>query len=247
MNTNIVKNGISKEKITNILTVIYFAISGIEIMAEFLQKEQLILLSKPLIMPLLILLYFVNSKKINLILLTALFFVWMANMLFISKNFNFIIAGSVFFTIYRIFIIYLVIRYVKFPSFFALIIGCLPFLFIYLFVINLAYEELAAGFWLFLMQGIFTIFFGGLVLGNYIFKSNSSNTYLLISTMLFTFTQFLFVIRLFYTSLNIFQPLAMLLYVIGQYLLYKFVIIEETKQYRQQNINKLSSYNNNLS
>lgn len=241
------KDGTSKEKNTAILTVLYFALSGVEIIAEFFQDVPFVLLSKPLIMPMLLALYFLNTKRKNLVFVTALCFVWVANLLFIAKDFNFVVVGSIFFTIYRILIIYLVISYVKMPKFFPLLIGCLPFLFIYLFVINLAYEELNEGFWLFLIQGIFTIFFGGLVLGNYIFKSNNANTYLLISTMLFTFTQFLFVIRLFYTSLNIFQPLAMLLYVVGQYLLYKFVVMEENKQHRHENINMLSASKNNLS
>ena len=160
-------------------------------------------------------------------------------MLFLSKDFNYIITGTIFFTAYRVITIYLVIKYVRIPGIFPLVIGCLPFFFIYLFVINLTYDELEEGFWLFLFQGIFTIFFGGLSLGNYIFKSNKANTYLLISTMLFTFTQFLFVIRLFYLSLNIFQPLAMLLYVAGQFMLYKFLIIVENKMLRHESIAQL--------
>jgi len=44
---------------------------------------------------------------------------------------------------------------------------------------------------------------------------------------------------MFYADYNIFQPLAMLMYVFGQYLLYLFVLIEEKKRKRYQIINKL--------
>lgn len=223
--------------IVNLIIVFYFLVSTVEISAEFLKDTTLVMWTKPFLMPLLAALYLYTSPKRNLFFLTALLFTWIANMLFVSKDFNYIITGTLFFTAYRILMIYLVVKLVRVPGVFPLLIGCLPFLFIYLFVIALTYEEQQDGFWLFLLQGIFTIFFGGLSLGNYIFKSNKANTYLLISTMLFTFTQFLFVIRLFYVSLNIFQPLAMLLYVAGQFMLYKFMLIEENKLVRHENIN----------
>ena len=42
-------------------------------------------------------------------------------------------------------------------------------------------------------------------------------------------------------KVHIFQPLAMLLYVFGQYLLYLFVILEEKKRKRYHIINKANS------
>ncbi|SCX88515.1 lysoplasmalogenase family protein [Flavobacterium caeni] len=216
------------------LAAAYFSVAVFEIVAEFLKEKPLIMATKPLLMPLMIVLYLHTSKRRNPYFVTALFFSWIANMLFVSTDFNYIITGTLFFTAYRVLVIFIVVRHIKIPGVIPLFIGCLPFLFIYLFTINLTYEEQQDGFWLFLLQGIFTIIFGGLSLGSYIFKSNRANTYLLISTMLFTFTQFLFVIRLFYT-INIFQPLAMLLYVVGQFLLFKFLIIEEKKLAQNQN------------
>ncbi len=204
----------------------YFAVGAVEVAAEFARQKSLIMASKPLLMPLMVALYWFTSKQRNPYFLTALLFSWVANMLFVSNDFNYIITGTLFFTAYRLLVMYVVIGHIRIPGVIPLFIGCLPFLFIYLFTINLTYDELKEGFWLFLLQGIFTIIFGGLSLGSYIFKSNRANTYLLISTMLFTFTQFLFVIRLFYT-INIFQPLAMLLYVVGQFMLYKFLILSE--------------------
>lgn len=228
-----------KDRIAAMLIVLYFVVSGIEITAEFFKADFLILCSKPFLMPLLIAFYWRKSDRADWIFIGALFFTWVANMLFISKNFSCIIAGTLFFLAYRVLIIYLVLKLVKLPGVFPLLVGSLPFLFIYLFVAKLTYGELGDGFWLFVAQGFFTIVFGGLSLGNYIFKSNKSNTYLLISTMLFTFTQFLFVIRLYYISLNIFQPLAMLLFVAGQLMLCQFILLEEKKRQCVENINRI--------
>jgi hypothetical protein len=135
----------------------------------------------------------------------------------------------------------MVFKIVKFPGYVPMLIGSLPFLIIYLFFANLAHNELGNYFYLFVIQGIFMILFGGYCLGNFILKSNTSNTYLLISTMLFTITQFILAIKVFYLNINFFQPLAMLLFVIGQYLLYRFLIIEEKKKKRYLIINKLKN------
>ena len=59
--------------------------------------------------------------------------------------------------------------------------------------------------------------------------------------VLLTVTQFILVLKIFYVNYNIFQPLAMLLYVFGQYLLYLFVILEEKKRKRYHIINKANS------
>jgi hypothetical protein len=188
-------------------------------------------------MPLLIAIYWFTSKRINLHFVIALLLVWIANVLFIFPSVNFIIVASLFFLGYRLLIMFIVYRTVKFPGFFPLIIGCIPFLFLYIFVANISYKELGGLFFLFAIQGILVIVFGGYCLGNYILKPNKSNTYLLISTILFTATQFILVIKIYYLSNNIFQALAMLLFVSGQYLLYQYIILEEKKRERFKIIN----------
>ena len=210
----------------------------IEIIAEFFKDSTFIYATKPFLMPVLLLLYLTKSNQKNLLFIGSFIFVWIANIQFISNTPNSIFWGSVFFLIYRIFVILLAFRLLKFPGYFPLILGCLPFLFIYLFVANIIYNDLEQQIYLFIIQGIFTIVFGGYCLGNYIFKSNKSNTYLLISTMLFTITQFILVLKNYYISFNIFQPMAMLLFVFGQYFLYLFVIEDDKKKTRFLIINK---------
>ncbi|WP_298223433.1 lysoplasmalogenase family protein [Flavobacterium sp.] len=217
----------------------YFFIGFVEIIAELFKDYFFISASKPLLIPILIAIYWLSSKSRNPIFIIALLAVWMANILLISNSMTCFMVGTFFFLIYRILIIYLVLKTIKFPGYIPMVIGALPFLFMYLFVANLSHNELGYRFYMFIIQGMFMIFFGSLCLGNYIIKSNTSNTYLLISTMLFTVIQFVLVIKMFYADYNIFQPLAMLMYVFGQYLLYLFVLIEEKKRKRYQIINKL--------
>lgn len=229
-----------KNKLLKPFIAFYFFVGCVEIIAEFFTDSFFISLTKPLLMPILICIYWLSSKSRNNIFILGLLSVWVANIFFISNSVDFFVIGTLFFLIYVILIIYMVLKIVKFPGYIPMIIGSLPFLFIYLFFTNISQDELGYRFYLFIIQGIFMIFLGSLCLGNYILKPNTSNTYLLVSTLLFTVAQFILVLKMFYVNYNIFQPLAMLLYVFGQYLIYHFVILEEKKRKRYRILNKIN-------
>jgi hypothetical protein len=113
------------------------------------------------------------------------------------------------------------------PSLTPLVLGSIPFIFIYVSVTIFTYDALGDGVYLFLAQGIFTIFLGGFSLGNYIMVSDKSNTLLLISTMFMTFNQFLFLLKAYYPEVKTLQACAMLLFVLGQFLLTKYMLYTE--------------------
>lgn len=228
-----------KENLTTKFISVYFLIAFVEIVAEYFRDVFFISVSKPLLMPVLLLVYWSASRKINYSFVLALIAVWGANIFFISNSMNSIVIGTLFFLTYRIIIIYMIFKMLKFPGYIPMMIGAVPFLFLYIFIATLTYDILGSTFYLFVIQGVFTIFFGGFCLGNYFIKSNTSNTLLLISTMLFTATQFILIIKIYYINFSIFQPLAMLLFVVGQFLLYKFLMHEEKKIKRYIIINKL--------
>lgn len=206
---------------------IYFLIALTEIIAEYLQNRTLILSTKPLLMPLLTLIYWQTSQKRNKLLVVSLVIVWIGNLFFLSKTFPFITIGSLFFSVFRVIMIYLIIKMIRMPGTLPMILGCLPFLFLYLFAINLTYEELGTRFYIFSIQGILSVVFSGIALGSYIFKPDKPNMYLVSSAMFFAFTQFLFLIKLFYLSVEVFQPISMALFVAAQFLLFKFMVAQE--------------------
>ncbi|WP_293893158.1 hypothetical protein [Flavobacterium sp.] len=61
---------------------------------------------------------------------------------------------------------------VKLPSLVPLIIGSIPFIFIYATVCFLSFEAMGDTIYLFLIHGIFTVYLGGLSFGNYIMLPN---------------------------------------------------------------------------
>ena len=218
----------------------FFIVSFLEIIAEFNENKFWIWITKPLILPLLLAYYLRLTKKPSNCFILALFCSWIANLLFVENTLKWIIYGSIFFLIYRILIIQIVMNRVKMPSLVPLIIGSIPFIFIYATVCSLSFEAMGDNIYLFLIHGIFTIFLGGLSLGNYIMISNKPNLVLFLSTMLFALTQFVFVLKMYYENGNIFQAMAMAMFVIGQYLLTKFIFLTEENNSKYVAIDKLS-------
>lgn len=230
----------SSNKIANIILTVFFIVSFIEIAAEFNEDKFLVWFTKPLILPLLIAYYIVCSNKVNLYFLAALFFCWIANLFFIENTWNYILFGVAFFLAYRILIIGIVLKKIKMPSLLPLLIGSIPFVFIYASVAIFTFSTIGDSLYLFLIQGVFTIFLGGLSLGNYMMHSSRANRILFISTILFAINQFVFILRFYYEEPNLFQAIAMAFFVWAQFLLTRYILYTEKKRNRYLIVNKLN-------
>ena len=212
-----------------LLSTLYFVIALTEVIAEFYASDFFISVFKPMLIPVLVLIYWKSSTTINNFFITALFFAFLANIFFISKDHNSLLLGAIFFGFYRILVIYIVIKTVEVKSYLPIILGCIPFIAIFTYVTILTMDELGAGLYIYTVQVVFITFLGGFSLANYILQNNKTNYWLLMSTLLFTIIQFTFIIKLYYLSILIFQPLAMILYTFAQYFLYKFIIFSEER------------------
>lgn len=184
---------------------------------------------KPLLMPLLTLSYWLHSKEKNQYFVFALFFALLANIFFISKDFNSIVIASVFSIIYRGLIIYIVLKKVKINSFLPVFLGSVPFGALFVYLTFLTMNELGNGLYIYLVQVLFLSFLGGISLSNYMMEESKKNFWLLLSIVLFAFIQFILVLKLFYLSVIIFQPISMAFFVAAQFALYKFMLLSERK------------------
>ena len=228
MGNSVYFHKVIKHKLANALLTVFFIVAFIEIIAEINEDKALIWFTKPLLMPLLILYYIKRSHNSNIYFILALVFSWIANMFFIANTYQWIIYRSVFFLIYRFLIIYIVVKKVKTPGLLPAIIGCLPFIFIYFSVCFFTFKELGVNIYIFLLHGVFVTILGGLSLGNFILSASKS--------MLFALTQFVFILKLFYTNGNLFHALAMVMFVFGQFFLTKFIFLTEKNRYNKYEI-----------
>jgi len=217
----------------NVLLFLYFGIGFLEVIAEYYNEDSYIYLLKPLLVPLLALLYWINSKEKNSHFLFALFFAVLANIFFIPKDFNSMVIASVFLIIYRGLIIYIVMKKVKIKNFLPVFLGSIPFGALFVYLTFLTMNELGRGLFIYFVQVWFLSFLGGLSLSNYMIEESKKNFWLLVSVVLFAFIQFLLVVKLFYLSVNIFQPIAMVFYSIAQFAIYKFMLLSENDLTRE--------------
>lgn len=239
MQTDYLEN-LKNNKTATLFLLGFFIVSLIEILAELYENKLLIWMTKPLILPFLMLFYLKRSKKISAFFILALLASWVANLFFIEPAFQFIFYGVLFFLIYRILVIFIIVNKVKMPNSVPLILGSMPFIFLYVIVTLFTYDTLGDNVYLFLIQGAFTIFLGGFSLGNYIMVPNRANSLLLISTMFMAFNQFIFLLKYYYEDANKLQALAMVLFVLGQYLLTKYMFFTEKNKQRYEVVNNLT-------
>ena len=229
----------SSNKIANLILTTFFIVSFIEITAEFNEDKALVWLTKPFILPLLIGYYIRRSNTINTYFLIALFFCWIANLLFIDNTWNYILFGVACFLVYRILVIIIVLKKVKMPDLLPLFLGSIPFVFIYASVAIFTFSTIGDSLYIFLIQGVFTIFLGGLSLVNYVLTSNKANRILFVSTVLFAINQFVFILRFYYEESNFLQAMAMAFFVWAQFLLTKYILHTEKQRNRYLIVNKL--------
>lgn len=210
-----------RKNIMTLSVIAYVMLSLFVIFGEYEKDVRLISLTKPFLIPVLAVLYFALTKKINWIYVLALVFIWIANVLFITQTQEYIFKGGVSYLVFWIFITFLVLINTSFPNRVSFVIAIIPFTFLYCCVFQLVYENIEQGVYLFFLNGTLMVFLGGYSLANYFIDSNKPNTYLLISVLMFTFIQFLVSIDLYYLSTKLFRPMAMLLFVTAQFFLLK--------------------------
>lgn len=220
----------TKSAAVKILTLVYCVVALVEVTAEYFANEALIWMSKPILMPLLGAIYLLSTNRANYIFVLALVFSWASNIFFMPGLADDFITASFLFLGYRILVLYLVIRMVRLPGILPIILGSVPFLFIYLYVINDAYDSLGDQTYMFAAQGIFLSLLGGFAVGSYVLSSSRANTLLLMSSLMFAATQFIFIIHLFYASFSILQSMTIAFYALGQFALCRFVLIAECKK-----------------
>lgn len=208
------------------LKLFYLFLSLILVYAEYLKDADILYVIKPLLMPTLFFLYFVstNKKGMNLYFVTTLFFMWIANICFISTEKKMLILGILNTFLSRLFVLILLLKCCKRPKLLPFLIGTFPFAIIFITVLELLSNNLGDAFYFVVLNGILVILLGGISLANYIVSPSRINTYILISIILFISMRFIVAIDFYYLSVQIFRPIAIIVFSVAQYILYMAVV-----------------------
>lgn len=222
------KQMIPKKDILKIVTLSFFILSTIEIIGEFLYSDFLISLTKPLLLPLLLFLYWYDSSKVSKFYIVALLLNWCANVLFLSVVSEVIFVATILFMLSRFFIFITIFEKLRSLNFVPILIGSIPFLFLFTYLINLIYEEVF-GYTVIvvLLQSLFMSVIGGFALGNYIMKNDEGSKYLLVGSLFFALNIFALGVKYYFLDLGFLKPVSMIFFLAGHFIFLRFMLISE--------------------
>jgi hypothetical protein len=205
------------------LTIAFFGITAILIFAEYFMFQQIVFCIKPFLIPFLFALYIVKSSKICPFYLFALFFAFLSNIFLLFSDPKLLLYGIIAFLFYRIASIFVVLKNGDSTAILPLFLATLPFLFMFSYLIDVMVSPDNPSFYATILNNIIISIFCGMGLSNYVMNDNKQNSWLLISTLLFTFLVILFMFDKFYLSFQIFKPLSVFVFSMAHFCFLKFM------------------------
>lgn len=220
----------NNKNLVKLITVFFFVVATVEVIAELFAYEPFLFVFKPLISVVLMLLYWNSSNQRNVLFFLTIFFSLLTNMFFIPNTDKMLFLGILSLLIHRFLIIYYIAKLTKLKDYIPLLIATIPFLFVFFYLMTISSEIPKNSFYILILQNVLVSIIGGISLSDYIMNDNKKYTLLLIFGLLTVMLYFIVFIEKYYLgnlSPVIFRPIAMMLNATVYYVFYRFVIETE--------------------
>jgi hypothetical protein len=205
------------------LSLVYFGFTLIIVVGELLSYKLFVCFFRLSIIPLLMVLYYISSKKKNGIYFMALFFSFMMNLFFLKSTLASLFYGQIAYAAYRFLTVVLVFKIIKEAKILSLVIAVIPFVSVFSYLLVLVEKSLLISIYPSVVSIVLMSVLGGVSLSNYVFNDNKKNTFFLISCLLFTSQIFVFAIQKHF-SLDLFLPIGAVIYSVSNYIFFRFLI-----------------------
>ena len=217
---------------TNILLVGYLVCAFLEIWAELLDNQTILIFFKPLSLLLFMALYWVSSTKKSPIFFVAISFLMFTRYFIIFNEEKMLFFGILVYFIHRILMIYYVAKLIKLKDFYPVLIGMIPFLFVFFYILAITSNLSDRNYVGLIVQNILLAMLAGMILSDYIIKIDKKSFWLLFFGLLSITQYFIVIIEKFYLielSPVSFRLLAIILMTLVNLTFYKFVIETERR------------------
>ena len=219
--------------------IFYFSFLLINIVSELIFRNSFFVF-KPLMLFILIVLYWKTSLKKNtlffiifsLLLFSDLFFIYNTNITFLY--------GSVLFIVYELVLAYYIIKLIKLKDFFPLLIAIIPFHLIFFCLFEVSNVVTNSNFYIIVFQYNLVSIIGCITLSNYMISNTYKYKKLILFGLLFvTLNSIVFVQKYWITTINImsYNVVTMILNATVNYFFYKWVVDIEKQSLVIQNLN----------
>ena len=207
------------------LTVLFFAVSIIEIIGVYLESSMLQTIFKPMIiLSLMALYYFSISKKNNLYLL-ALAFSFLGDVFLLDKN-NMFIYGIAAFLLTQVLYIYIIVKQMQKPSHFHKYLYAFLFVNYVVYLIVLLKPNLGEMLYPVIIYGVTIAIFGWVATLNYVTKRTKLALVLMLGAVLFIVSDSMIALHKFHESKTFYPIAIMSTYVLAQYLIFRFMVLK---------------------
>jgi uncharacterized membrane protein YhhN len=209
-------------KIVPLIAFILFCV--VDFFGIYLEKKMIINFAKPMLMITLSWYYYSNTKKINIHFTLGLFFSFLGDVLLLGTGETYFVFGLLFFLIAHIFYIIMVIKMIRNTKPKEFIIACIPFLLLFIVLINVLYAGLGSMKIPVIVYAMTISFFGIVSLILYLQTKTKTSLLLVVGVLIFITSDTILALNLFYKKQSFYPLLIMLTYVLAQYLICRFVL-----------------------
>lgn len=196
----------------------------IDFFGIYLDKQMMINFAKPMLMITLFWYYYSNAKKLNKYFVLGLFFSFLGDILLLGVGAMYFVFGLLFFLIAHVFYIIMVLKIIQITKPKEFIIASVPFLLLFLVLMNVLYAGLGAIKIPVIIYAITISFFGIVSLILYLQAKTKISMLLLVGVLTFITSDTILALNLFYKKQSFYPLLIMMTYVLAQYLICRFVL-----------------------
>ena len=209
-------------KIVPLIAFMLFCL--IDFFGIYLDKQMMVGFAKPMLMITLFWYYYSNAKKLNKYFVLGLFFSFLGDILLLGTGEMYFVFGLLFFLIAHVFYIIIVLKIIQITKPKEFIIASVPFLLLFLVLMNVLYAGLGAIKIPVIIYAITISFFGIVSLILYLQAKTKISLLLLVGVLTFITSDTILALNLFYKKQSFYPLLIMMTYVLAQYLICRFVL-----------------------
>ncbi len=210
-----------------IFVILFFFVATSELVAELFSYKPLIFAFKPLIPIILMVLYWKTSQKREPIFFLLIIASLITGIFFINNSEISIFLGLLFYFVYRIVLIFYILKIIKMKDYIPLFIAMLPFLFFFFYLLSLPDAVPSRIYYVVILQNILISVLAGIILSHFMMFYQKKSTWFFIFGLLSVSHYFIVFIERYYLSGTsaalVFRVLAMILSSGVYFSLYNFV------------------------
>ncbi len=208
--------------------LLFISVCIIDFLGIYFKNQTLIYVAKPLIIVSLFWYYSVHTKTLNKLFVAGLFFSFLGDVFLLGKGELYFIVGLGFFLAAHVFYIIMVLKHIAKVKMNQLLIASIPYLMIFLLLLNLLYESLGTMKIPVIAYAMTISVFGTISLLLFLQKKTKTNLLLVIGVLVFITSDSILAINLFHKPQPFYPLLIMVTYVLAQFLICKFVLKQKT-------------------